>query len=83
MTSDALKEKKQMAASVALHTNLANDKINKDYLLSSQVVQKKVMSSDHIVIILTIFCVTLFALCFSCVYRCARKLKADHHVYQV
>lgn len=53
------------------------------YLLSGmQIVNRKIMSKDHIIVILTIFCVTLFGLCFSCLLRCFRKLKADHNVYQ-
>ncbi|KZS08530.1 putative Neuropilin and tolloid protein 2 [Daphnia magna] len=47
-----------------------------------KVVRKKVMSSDHIIVILTIFCVTLFGLCFSCFFNCIRKLRADHSIYQ-
>jgi len=43
---------------------------------------KKPMSSSSIVIILTVFCLTLFGMCFSCIYNCVRKLKADHHDYQ-
>lgn len=45
-------------------------------------ISKKIISKDHIIVILTIFCLTLFGLCFSCVFRCFRKLKADHNVYQ-
>lgn len=45
-------------------------------------ITKKIMSKDHIIVILTVFCLTLFGLCFSCVFRCVRKLKADHNVYQ-
>ena len=41
------------------------------------------MSSDHIIVILTIFCLTLFGLCFSCFFNCIRKLRADHTDYQV
>ena len=48
-----------------------------------QVEVKKPMSSSSIVIILTVFCLTLFGMCFSCIYNCVRKLKADHHDYQV
>lgn len=46
-------------------------------------VVKKPMSSSSIVIILTVFCLTLFGMCFSCIYNCVRKLKADHQDYQV
>lgn len=51
--------------------------------VAGQVIRTKVMSSDHIIVILTIFCLTLFGLCFSCFFNCIRKLRADHTVYQV
>ena len=48
-----------------------------------KIVHKKAISSDHIIIILTILSVTIFGLCFGCFYKCFLKLRADHHVYQV
>merc|ERR1740128_86841 len=46
------------------------------------VIPKKSMSSGSIAIILTVFCSILFGMCFSCIYNCVRKLRADHHDYQ-
>ena len=53
------------------------------YISSSRkVVTKNIFFSHHIIIILSIGCIIMFGMCFNCFYKCFRKLRADHNVYQ-
>ncbi|XP_049790336.1 neuropilin and tolloid-like protein 2, partial [Schistocerca nitens] len=41
---------------------------------------KEILSSDHIIIILVIFCLILSGMCFAFLYNCTRKLVRDHRI---
>ncbi len=48
----------------------------------AQMIATNIFFSHHIVIILSIGCIIMFGMCFNCVYKCLRKLHADHNIYQ-
>jgi hypothetical protein len=41
------------------------------------------LRADHIIIILVIFCLILFGMCFTLIFNCVRKLIHDHRIIQV
>ncbi|XP_046386437.1 uncharacterized protein LOC124156137 [Ischnura elegans] len=40
------------------------------------------MQSEHIIIIMVMFCLILFGMCFAFVFNCVRKLVRDHRIMQ-
>ena len=41
------------------------------------------LKEEHIIIILVIFCLILFGMCFTFIFNCVRKLIHDHRIIQV
>lgn len=48
-----------------------------------QTKKSRLIDSQHIVIILVVFCLIMFGMSFALVFNCVRKLIEDHRIIQV